>query len=132
MLCISGTGCLRRLSSRTMIFFSVVEVFNKLLGLYITGYLARILPSSQLGAYLSGLIILGYALELGFLGSQNRHNADNASLTGYLRTRTFVARRTVTAVSSVVACAFLFAALSTARESFDVVPLLLVLAWVPF
>ena len=79
-----------------MIAFSIVELFNKFLGLYMTGFLARVLTHDAFGGYLTGLVMLGYAVEIAFFGSQNRHNADYAINPGYLDTAKFAARRTLT------------------------------------
>lgn len=114
-----------------MIFFSVVELINKFLGLYITGYLARILAPSELGIYLSALVTLGYAVEVGFFGSQNRHNAEFAVDPNYLGSPHFAARKTLTTGCSLVAAALLMLALPAAHDHFRIVPLLGVLACVP-
>jgi len=115
-----------------MIFFSIVELVNKFLGLYITGYLARILSPADLGIYLSVLVTLGYAIEIAFFGSQSRHNADLALDANYLSSKQFEARKALTAGFTVLAAIFLIGSLQAPRARFHVEPLLLALACVPF
>jgi O-antigen/teichoic acid export membrane protein len=111
--------------------FSLVEVLNKFLAVYITGYLARVLPQHELGVYFSGMVILGYALELALFGSQNRHNADYAVSADYLGSTKFVARKTITIATTIVAGIFLLTALRSVWPHFDVTPLFLILCYVP-
>jgi O-antigen/teichoic acid export membrane protein len=114
-----------------MLFFSIVEVINKILGVYITGYTARVLSPTALGQYFSGLVILNYALEISFFGAQNKHNADFAARSDYLSSREFAGRKALTVATCVAACAFLLATLRSVADIFDVVPLALILAYVP-
>lgn len=114
-----------------MFLFSFVEVLNKFLAVYITGYLARVLPQHELGVYFSGMVILGYALELALFGSQNRHNADYAVSADYLGSTKFVARKTITIGTTLVAAIFLLTALRSVWPYFDVAPLFLILCYVP-
>jgi O-antigen/teichoic acid export membrane protein len=115
-----------------MLLFTVVELINKVLGLYITGYLARILPATSLGHYLSGLIMLGYALELAFFGAQNRNNAEYAvHQDEYLSSRRFAARKTLTSIASLAGAIFLLVTLRSTADEFTTAPLLLVLVCVP-
>lgn len=115
-----------------MLLFTIVELINKLLGLYITGYLARILPATTLGHYLSGLVMLGYALELAFFGAQNRNNADYAVHPNeYLDSRRFAARKTVTSFAVLASAIFLIVALRTTATEFSTIPLLVALVCVP-
>jgi hypothetical protein len=115
-----------------MIFFSIVELLNKFLGLYITGYLARILTPADLGIYLSVLVTFGYAIEIGYFGSQSRHNADFALDPEYLSSKRFIARKALTAGFTALAAVFLLGSLQAARGYFHVAPLLIALACVPF
>lgn len=115
-----------------MIFFTLIEIFNKLLGIFITGLLARTLSPQDYGTYISGLIIFSYALEFSAFASQSRHNAAYSQNRKYLKTPEYRARRGLTMLTACLGCIGLLALTSSLHTVFSIFPLLLILIMMPF
>lgn len=115
-----------------MTLFYSIEMINKVIGLFITGILARFLSQEEYGTYLSGIILFGYLLEFSFFGSQNRHNASYSLDRNYLASLEYPARRMLTGVTALIGCLAMFLFSRNIQTTYAIWPLAAILIFSAF
>lgn len=114
-----------------MIFFSLCEAANKVLGVFIFALYARVLGAEDFALFSSTLIILGYFIETSFFSYQSKHLADYNKIGGnYLYSITFYNRIVVTLLFSTLA-AFVFNLTQHGSGILSGTPLLFIFLFIP-
>ncbi|MDH4568435.1 hypothetical protein E8E95_17270 [Pseudomonas sp. BN414] len=114
-----------------MIFYSLFEAANKILGIFIFALYARVLGVELFSAFSSTLIIFGYFFELSFFSYQSKHLVDHERVGDkYLTSDEFYCRTKVILITSAIG-ATLFHLLQNSASPLDIAPLLGVFACIP-
>lgn len=88
-----------------MVFFSVVEIFNKFTGLLIVSLYARIMPIDIFALHMSVVIFFGYFFELSSFSYQKTHLVSlDRHGEKYLYSSVFSNRLFITALFSLLSC----------------------------
>ena len=75
-----------------MIFFSLIETLNKLLGLIIIALLSRILGIENFVFYSSIMVVFSYFFELSNFSFQNKNLVDAASSKDFIYSEIYIHR----------------------------------------
>ncbi|MEY8213717.1 MAG: hypothetical protein RPR97_04440, partial [Colwellia sp.] len=93
-----------------MIFFTVVELVNKLLGVFIIAVLSRILGVDNFVQYSAILVVFGYFLELSFFSYQKRNLVDASRNPSFIYSQDFPVRLALLSLASVTSLALFVSA----------------------